>query len=74
MTAETNIQHVEGEQMASVVNEKKMEEKSQLLTGVLLEDKIANTWPEYPCLYDVRSRFERKGLSRNCTLRYSLQY
>ena len=32
-----------------------MEDKSQLLADVLLEDKIAHLWPEYPCLYDVRS-------------------
>ena len=32
-----------------------MEDQSQLLANVLLEDKIADIWPEYPCLYDVRS-------------------
>ena len=32
-----------------------MEDQSQLLADVLLEDKIADIWPEYPCLYDVRS-------------------
>ena len=26
-----------------------------MLTDVSLEDKIADIWPEYPCLYDVRS-------------------
>ena len=32
-----------------------MEDQSQLLADVLLEDKISDLWPEYPCLYDVRS-------------------
>ena len=32
-----------------------MEEQSQLLADVLIEDKIADLWPEYPCLYDMRS-------------------
>ena len=32
-----------------------MEDQSQLLADVLLEDKIADIWPEYPCLYDARS-------------------
>ena len=32
-----------------------MEDQSQLLADVLLENKIADIWPEYPCLYDVRS-------------------
>ena len=32
-----------------------MAEQSQFLIDVLLEDKIADIWPEYPCLYDVRS-------------------
>ena len=32
-----------------------MEDQSQLLADVRLEDKIADIWPEYPCLYDVRS-------------------
>ena len=32
-----------------------MEDQSQLLANALLEDKIADIWPEYPCLYDVRS-------------------
>ena len=33
---------------------RKMEGQSQLLADVLLEDKIAEIWPEYLCLYDVR--------------------
>ena len=32
-----------------------MEGQSQLLADVLLEDKITEIWPEYPCLYNVRS-------------------
>ena len=32
-----------------------MEDQSQLLADVCLEDKIAHLWPEYPCLYVVRS-------------------
>ena len=32
-----------------------MEDQSQLLADLRLEDKIADIWPEYSCLYDVRS-------------------
>ena len=30
-------------------------EQSELLTDVILEDKIADIWPDYQCLYDVTS-------------------
>ena len=26
-----------------------------LVSDALLEDKFVNIWPDYPCLYDVRS-------------------
>ena len=32
-----------------------MAEQSALVTDVILEDKIADIWPDYPCLYDVAS-------------------
>ena len=30
-------------------------EQRELLTDVILEDKIADIWPDYQCLYDVTS-------------------
>ena len=26
-----------------------------VVADIMLEDKIANLWPDYPCLYDVKS-------------------
>ena len=31
------------------------EPRSELVTEAILEDKLVDIWPEYPCLYDVRS-------------------
>jgi hypothetical protein len=28
---------------------------SSVVADAMCEDKIADLWPEYPCLYDVRS-------------------
>ena len=33
----------------------KMTNKSCIVTEAVLEDKLADFWPDYPCLYDVRS-------------------
>ena len=34
------------------INDSKRKQ-NELLTGAISEDKIANIWPDYPCLYDV---------------------
>ena len=28
---------------------------SELVSEVILEDQLVDIWPQYPCLYDVRS-------------------
>ena len=30
-------------------------EQHDLVEGASLEDKLVDLWPDYPCLYDVRS-------------------
>ena len=29
--------------------------QSELVVDAILDDKIADLWPDYPCLYNVRS-------------------
>ena len=44
----------------------KMAASSVVVSESLLEDKIADIWPDYPCLYDVRSRdFKNRDLRVN---------
>ena len=41
----------------------KMPNKSCIVTEVVLEDKLADFWPDYLCLYDVRSSdFKKREL------------
>jgi hypothetical protein len=39
----------------ATVSENKIAGQSERLTDSILEDKIADIWPDYPCFYDVRS-------------------
>ena len=40
-----------------------MASSSVVVSEALLEDKIADIWPDYPCLYDARSRdFKNRDL------------
>ena len=40
-----------------------MATSSVVVSEALLEDKLADIWPDYPCLYDVRSRdFKNRDL------------
>ena len=42
------------------------EHTSELVTEAILEDKLVDIWPEYPCLYDVRSSdFKNRDLRDN---------
>ena len=42
------------------------EPRSELVTEAVLEDKLVDIWPEYPCLYDVRSSdFKNRDLRDN---------
>ena len=41
----------------------KMANNSSIVTEALLEDKLADFWPDFPCLYDVRcSDFKNREL------------
>ena len=36
---------------------------SELVADAILEDQIVDIWPDYPCLYDVRSpEFKNRDL------------
>lgn len=38
-----------------------------VVADILLEDQIADLWPDYPCLYDVRSPdFKNRDLRESC--------
>jgi hypothetical protein len=39
---------------------------SELVADAMLEDQLADIWPEYPCVYDVRSQdFKNRDMREN---------